>query len=201
MSESSLQVGNQTNEDRFSEEERLQNLVASQASRIQQLERQLQESKAAAARKHEQLNITRTLLLLKNVDVAAGSPDKTTDKIALSAASGKTRNSAVSDQSETVSATQHAVSATTAIEQLRRVKLLKHSWHQLREDATRLQRGLFIFSSLSSHFSVESMTSCWPGIPKVTEWVASKLLAAAAVETAKTKELQERLEKLAELFE
>ena len=65
------------------------------------------------------------------------------------------------------------------ISQLRRVKLLKHSWRLLREDAQRLQRG----------------------IPKIGKWVSTALDDALALHAARHAELQRKLQQLAELFE
>ena len=180
------------------QQQQQQRVISEQAARIALLEMKLSEKEAQQATLEGQLGVVQALLLLKNVEVHSSSRTSTANStvhVAPSAESAKgpartanttsessrrlVRESLDAAQAEVESALRAPAAASTFIGQLRRVKLLKHSWRMLREDALRLRLG----------------------IPKITTWMTAALLDAVALQTAKQEALEDKLRELAELFD
>ena len=118
-------------------------LLQQKDERIESLEQQLQQERDKVAQVSEQLSIVRTLLLLKNIE-RQGEPSTTIDKATRQVLSSKTsRPDQVSpnDTSPGDGEVEGKTTTNVAITQLRKLRLIKHSWRLLREDVVLLQLG------------------------------------------------------------
>jgi hypothetical protein len=172
----------------------LRQQLSEQRSRIKWLEAALAAKTTEEAETTQQLSVARALLLLRNIEAAqnhhsapardsSGTSSSTRSSSSGGGCSSTTTTSAVVGAA-LAAASLEAIAAPQSfseahIGQLRRVKLLKHSWRLLREDAQRLQRG----------------------IPKIGKWVSAALDEALTLHAARHAELHRKLQQLVDLFE
>ena len=114
-------------------------LLKQKNARIELLEQQLQQERDKVAQVSEQLSIVRTLLLLKNIE-RQGEPSTTIAKATRQVMVSKT----LPDDKDPIDGEVGGKATTNvnmAISQLRKLRLIKHSWRLLREDVVLLQLG------------------------------------------------------------